>query len=86
MDKVQKYNSFNTNTPSSESCRKRLVLYTRGLSVLQLATVFISVCWKSLLFCISVPYDVGNTEVRGQSLHPSDPSQRAMPDSTIFHN
>jgi len=27
MDKVQKYNSFNTNTPSSESCRNYLLTY-----------------------------------------------------------
>jgi len=28
MDKVQKYNSFNTNTPSSESYRKNFVVFT----------------------------------------------------------
>jgi hypothetical protein len=27
MDKVQKYNSFNTNTPSSESYRNYLYMY-----------------------------------------------------------
>jgi hypothetical protein len=29
MDKVQKYNSFNTNTPSSESYRNQEILYVK---------------------------------------------------------
>jgi hypothetical protein len=51
MDKVQKYNSFNTNTPSSESYRK----YTHEGSVIKLlrkVTLKMSDSeWKTLKCC-----------------------------------
>jgi hypothetical protein len=39
MDKVQKYNSFNTNTPSSESYRNYLLLLLCKISILIYASV-----------------------------------------------
>jgi len=39
MDKVQKHNSFNTNTPSSESYRKQL---STSPPLLTLLAVFVS--------------------------------------------